>query len=90
MLTFDVADEETFRCLAACKKAIKKGGLGPCAANGANEEAVKLFLEDKIGFLDIGRLVEAVVDSDRFGGDYTLADVYECDRMARAFVRSHL
>ena len=90
LLTFDVADEETFRCLAACKKAIKKGGLGPCAANGANEEAVKLFLEDKIGFLDIGRLVEAVVDSDRFGGDYTLDDVYECDRMARAFVRSHL
>mgnify|MGYP002578130836 CR=1 FL=1 len=89
LLTFDVADEETFRCLAACKKAIRKGGLGPCAANGANEEAVKLFLEDKIGFLDIGRLVEAVVDSDSFGGDYTLADVYECDRMARAFVRAH-
>ena len=74
----------------AAKKAIRKGGLGPCAANGANEEAVKLFLEDKIGFLDIGRLVEAVVDSDSFGGDYTLADVYECDRMARAFVRAHL
>ena len=90
VLTFDVADDETFRCLAACKKAIKKGGLGPCAANGANEEAVKLFLEDKIGFLDIGRLVEAVVDSDRFGGDYTLSDVYECDRMAREFVRAHL
>ena len=90
LLTFDVADEETFRCLAACKKAIKKGGLGPCAANGANEEAVKLFLEDKIGFLDIGRLVEAVVDSDSFGGDYSLADVYECDKMARAFVRAHL
>ena len=90
LLTFDVADEETFRCLAACKKAIRKGGLGPCAANGANEEAVRLFLEDKIGFLDIGRLVEAVVDSDSFGGSYSLADVYECDRMARAFVRAHL
>ena len=89
-ITFDVADEETFRCLAACKKAIAKGGLSPCAANGANEEAVRLFLEDKIGFLDIGRLVEAVVDSDSFGGGYTLADVYECDRMARAFVQSHL
>ncbi len=89
-ITFDVVDEETFRCLAACKKAIAKGGLGPCAANGANEEAVRLFLEDKIGFLDIGRLVEAVVDSDSFGGGYTLADVYECDRMARAFVQSHL
>lgn len=89
-ITFDVADEETFRCLAACKKAIGKGGLGPCAANGANEEAVALFLQDKIGFLDIGRLVEGVVDSDSFGGSYTLNDVYECDRMARAYVRSHL
>lgn len=90
VLTFDEADEETFRCLHACKKAITKGGLGPCAANGANEEAVKLFLQDKIGFLDIGRLVESVVDSDNFGGDYTLADVYECDRMARAYVQSHI
>ena len=89
-ITFDVADDETFRCLAACKRAIGKGGLALCAANGANEEAVRLFLEDKIGFLDIGRLVEAVVDSDRFGGSYTLADVYECDRMARQFVLSHL
>ena len=90
VLTFDVADEETFRCLAACKKAIRKGGLGPCAANGANEEAVRLFLQDKIGFLDIGRLVEGMVDSDSFGGEYTLSDVYECDRMAREFVRAHL
>lgn len=90
LLTFDVADEETFRCLAACKKAIAKGGLGPCAANGANEEAVRLFLQDEIGFLDIGRLVEGVVDSDAFGGSYTLADVYECDRMARAYVRAHV
>ena len=89
-LSFGTADEETFRCLAACKKAIRKGGLGPCAANGANEEAVRLFLEDKIGFLDIGRLVEGVVDSDSFGGDYTLADVYECDKMARSYVLSHI
>ncbi len=90
LLTFDVADEETFRCLAACKKAIGKGGLGPCAANGANEEAVKLFLQDKIGFLDIGRLVEAVVDSQQFGGTYDLAQVYECDRWARDYVRTHV
>ena len=89
-LSFDVADEETFRCLAACKKAIRKGGLAPCAANGANEEAVRLFLQDKIGFLDIGRLVEGVVDSEAFGGDYTLQDVYDCDAMARAYVRAHL
>ena len=85
-ITFDEADEETFRCLAACKKAMAKGGLAPCAANGANEEAVRLFLEDKIPFLRIGELVEGVVDSDSFGGSYTLDDVYACDRMARAYV----
>lgn len=89
-LSFDVADDETFRCLAAAKKAIRKGGLGPCAANGANEEAVRLFLQDKIGFLDIGRLVEGMVDSDSFGGDYTLQDVYDCDRMARDYVKAHV
>ena len=89
-LSFGVADEETFRCLAACKKAIRKGGLAPCAANGANEEAVRLFLQDKIGFLDIGRLVEGVVDSDSFGGSYTLDDVWACDAAARAYVRAHL
>ena len=89
-LSFGVADEETFRCLAACKKAIRKGGLAPCAANGANEEAVRLFLQDEIGFLDIGRLVEGVVDSDSFGGSYTLDDVWACDAAARAYVRAHL
>lgn len=89
-LTFDTADEETFRCLAACKKAIAKGGLGPCAANGANEEAVRLFLEDKIPFLKIGELVEGIVDSETWGGTYTLDDVYECDRMARAYVLAHV
>ena len=89
-ITFDVADEETFRCLAACKKAINKGGLAPCAANGANEEAVKLFLQDRIPFLKIGELVEAVVDSDSFGGSYTLSDVYACDAMARRFVNEHV
>lgn len=89
-LSIGRADEETFRCLAACKKACRKGGLAPCAANGANEAAVALFLQDKIGFLDIGRLVEGVVDSETFGGDYTLQDVYDCDRMARAYVAAQV
>ena len=89
-LSIGTADDETFRCLKACKKAIRKGGLAPCAANGANEAAVAHFLRDEIGFLDIGRLVEGIVDSESFGGDYTLADVHECDRMARAYVEAHI
>ena len=89
-LTFDTADEATFRCLAACKKAIGKGGLAPCAANGANEEAVRLFLEGRIPFLKIGELVEGVVDSEAFGGPYTLDDVYACDAAARAYDLAHV
>lgn len=89
-LSIGQADEETFRCLAACRKAAEKGGLAPCAANGANEEAVALFLQDKISFLDIGRLVEGCVDSDSFAGGYSLDDVYQCDKMARQYVNSHI
>lgn len=89
-LTFGQPDPETFRCLQACIKAAEKGGLAGCAANGANEEAVALFLQDKIGFLDIGRLVEACVDADSYAGSYDVQDVYQCDRQARAFVHAHL
>ncbi len=88
-LDFGMADEETFRCLAACKKAAKKGGLAACAANGANEEAVALFLKDEISFLDIGRLVEGCVDSDSFAGAYDLKDVYACDALARQYVQAN-
>lgn len=89
-MTFSSPDEETFRCLAAGKKAIEKGGLYPCAANGANEAAVALFLEGRIRFLEIGRLVEGAVDSLSLPSDYRLLDVYECDRLAREYVYSHL
>ena len=89
-LTFQAPDTEAFPCLAIARQCARTGGTACAIMNGANEEAVRLFLEDKIGFLDIGRLVEAVVDSDSFGGSYSLADVYECDRMAREFVRAHL
>lgn len=89
-ITFDQADEETFRCLPACKKALKAGGLATCAANGANEAAVELFLQDKIPFLRIGELVERVVEDTPHVDAYSLSQVYECDRQAREYVRTHI
>lgn len=82
-LTFEYPDERTFRCLSACKRAAEKGGLVPCAANAANEAAVALFLEGRIGFLDIGRAVEKAVDECEDAADYTLDDVLLCDRYVR-------
>lgn len=88
-LSFGTADEKTFRCLAACKTAIGKGGLAPCAANGANEEAVAMFLQGRISFLDIGRLVSEVAQGTYSDSAYTLPEVLECDRQAREYVRQH-
>lgn len=84
-LTFCPPDEDAFPCLALCREALRRGGLVPAAANGANEQAVALFLEGKIGFLDIPRLVEAAMDRQD-PGVVTLEAVLEADREARAFV----
>ena len=89
-LTFAPADPETFLCLKAAIEAINKGGLYPCAVNGANERAVQLFLEDKIRFADIGRIVYAVLSHFNFSAEYTLEDVFRADKEARAFVDAQL
>jgi 1-deoxy-D-xylulose-5-phosphate reductoisomerase len=89
-LTFAPADPDTFLCLKAAMEAIDKGGLYPCAVNGANERAVQLFLDDKIEFADIGRIVYRVLSEFEFGDDYTLDEVFETDRKARAFVDAQL
>ncbi|MBQ5782597.1 MAG: 1-deoxy-D-xylulose-5-phosphate reductoisomerase, partial [Oscillospiraceae bacterium] len=86
--TFAPADEDTFLCLKAAKEAIAKGGLYPCAVNGANERAVELFLQDKIAFVDIGKAVYGVLKALTLKDDYTLEDVMETDCMARKYVDS--
>ncbi len=57
-MSFYKPDYETFRCLAICREALRKGGLYPTVVNAANEAAVRLFLEEKISFLDIPKLVD--------------------------------
>ena len=84
-LTFYPPDREAFPCLELCREALRRGGLVPAAANGANEQAVALFLEGKIGFLDIPRLVEAAM-ARQDPGVVTLETVLEADQEARAFV----
>ena len=88
-LTFAKPDTETFKCLRVCIDAINRGGLVPAAANGANEEAVRLFLDRKISFLQIGDLVEAAAANQKAAHNYTLEDVFEADKAAREFVISH-
>ncbi len=86
-LTFYKPDLDTFACLAACLEAARAGGLRPAAANGANEEAVALFLREKISFLQIGELVAQAAARQKAVPAACLEEVLEADRAAREFVR---
>ena len=87
-LSFYEPDLKTFTCLSACQEALKRGGLAPTAANGANEAAVALFLQNKISFLDIGSLVmDAMLAQKPVSETLTLEQILEADRGAREFVQ---
>ncbi len=85
-LSFYKPDFETFDCLSACIKACTKGGAYPCIANGANEEAVRLFLDEKISFLEIGELVSEAVDYFENMPVMSYENITEADKLARKYV----
>ena len=87
-LTFAKPDMENFPCLALAYACAKKGGTACPAMNGANEEAVAMFLRDEIGFYDIYGLVSQAVEAVPFLKNPTLEEILEADRLARAAVRA--
>jgi 1-deoxy-D-xylulose-5-phosphate reductoisomerase len=70
--------------------AVRLGGLYPCAYNAANEVSVAAFLDRKIGFLDITRIVEFVLQKDWGGEAADLASILEADAAARGFALSRI
>lgn len=87
-LSFSQPDLENFPCLALAYACAKRGGTACPAMNGANEEAVALFLADKIGFYDIYDLVSRAVEAVPFVENPTLEQILEADRLAREAVRT--
>ena len=88
-LVFSHPDLESFPCLALAMEAAKLGGTACPVMNGANEAAVALFLEDKIGFYEIYELVKGAMEAIPFIQDPTLDQVLECDAAARRYVLEH-
>ena len=86
-LTFCKPDMENFPCLALARECAKAGGTACPAMNGANEEAVAMFLRDEIGFYDIYRLVSQAVEKVPFVAEPDLEQVLEADRLARLAVK---
>ena len=85
-LTFARPDRETFPCLRLAEEAAQEGGTACAILNGANEEAVGLFLAEKIGFSDIPRLVAEARAAVTVVRDPSLEDILAADRAARRAV----
>ncbi len=85
-LTFAAPDRAAFPCFALAEAAAREGGTACAVLNGANEEAVGLFLKDRIGFNDISRLVEKARRAVPVVYHPALADILEADAAARRAV----
>jgi len=89
-LEFEKPDTEKFPMLSLAREAAGRGGLYPCAYNGANEEAVKAFLDEKIGFLDIAAVTAGVLEKD-WASDYSdLQTVLKADADSRQLALSRI
>ncbi len=86
-LTFEEPDLSAFRCLALALETARRGGTACAVMNAANEEAVRLFLEGRIGFNGIYELTAGVLDKIPAVADPSLGDILDADAEARRKAR---
>lgn len=82
-LTFFEPNEDRFRALMLARRALTVGGTMPAVMSAANEEAVALFLEKRIGFLSIVKLVDDVMGRHSPTATPSLSEIIQADRWAR-------
>jgi len=86
-LNFEALDVTRFPCFRLALEAARRGGTYPCALVGADEEAVALFLDGKIGLLDIATLIETVLDRHRSVDEPDVPTILEACAWARRTAR---
>lgn len=86
-LSFRELSTERFKCLGYAYEAIKKGGLYPAVLNAANEAAVWLFIDGKISFLDIERIIEKEINKDYDKKNISIDDIIEVDTLIQERIR---
>ncbi|HBM91075.1 MAG TPA: 1-deoxy-D-xylulose-5-phosphate reductoisomerase [Rhodospirillaceae bacterium] len=89
-LTFESPDPEKFPALRLGREALKQGGTAPALLNAANEIAVQAFLDEKIGFLDIEKVIEATLLHGPVAQLTDLDVLYEADIDARRFAATQV
>lgn len=85
-MTFEKPDTETFRGLALAMKAAKTGGTMPTVFNAANERAVAMFLDRKIGFLDIYDVIEGCMDAHKPEPEPDVARILDAEQEAYSYI----
>lgn len=83
-LDFELPDEQRFPCLRLAREAVQAGGSAPAMLNAANEVAVEAFLQGRIRFIDIARMIESVLNVQPVQAVEALDAVFEADAQARA------
>ena len=86
-ISFEEPDLETFRGLALAFSAARSGGSMPAVFNAANEEAVDLFLHDKIKFLEIYEIIEKSLNTTEFIAEPRIEDIFEMEKNVRSKIR---
>ena len=87
-ITFEEPDMEVFTGLKLAYEAFRAGGSMPTVFNAANEKAVSLFLQDKIGFLDIPELIGACMQSHHVIADPTVEQILEAEAACYDYIES--
>lgn len=82
-LTFEEPDHDNFPSLNFAYKALKDSGTMPAVMNGANEKAVELFLDGKIGFVQIFELIEGVMKKHKVNNNPSINDIIDADAWAK-------
>jgi len=85
-LTFEKPDLSTFKCLSLAFEALRAGGTMPAVLNASNEACVKLFLDKKISFLDIGNINEKVMLSHTPAKIDSIETILEAEEFAKQMV----
>ncbi len=89
-LEFEAPDLKAFPCLRLAFDALEAGGTAPAVLNAANEVAVSAFLQRRVGFLAIPRLVEAALSGTPAGAAGSLDGLHEADAAARRYVEHEI
>ena len=88
-ITFEKPDPENFEGLALAYRAASQGGSLPTVFNAANEKAVALFLDRKIGYLQITDLIRGAMDAHKTVENPSVEEILEAEKSAYEWIEAH-